>query len=66
MFKREITRCSQRCGNDETRSQQYGAILPKRLFRNTRNSHYNRRGYQRIDLMHNDVTRLDAREECWS
>jgi hypothetical protein len=19
-----------------------------------------------IDLMHNDVTRLDAREECWS
>jgi hypothetical protein len=20
----------------------------------------------RIDLMHNDVTRLDAREECWS
>jgi hypothetical protein len=21
---------------------------------------------QEIDLMHNDVTRLDAREDCWS
>ena len=21
---------------------------------------------KKIDLMHNDVTRLDAREECWS
>jgi hypothetical protein len=23
-------------------------------------------GVTSIDLMHNDVTRLDAREECWS
>jgi hypothetical protein len=22
--------------------------------------------HHRIDLMHNDVTSLDAREECWS
>jgi hypothetical protein len=44
-----------------------GEHLQRDTVENILSPWWNKEPYRyEIDLMHNDVTRLDAREECWS